>query len=1092
MKKVWLILGICFAIFILPGITLAQEDEGKQPEETLVKEEIPKPSFPEVDKEKLQEIEDKINDLYYATSPETIHALVKGISLFGAEAAGILEAHRTKAPWRVRNAIASILDRLVESSDKGKELAFYTLIQLLGDNNWQVRYSALRALGKCKNPKATAYVAELLQDRIWRVRQAAVGSLGNLEDMRIAPHLFEMLKLETEEKLRDRIMEALGALKYEPAKPLIYEILDNGTPKLKLRAFRILVEMDGLQNEKMKSGLAILIQTIKYSKTTAEQKDEIEEIAVGVKTEVIPYVIDAMKTCPLLENFKRYTGILERVKEFVPEDDTVLTTSLESIIRINTENTQRVTPCLEVLDGRPVAEVAPLLKKMIEGETSEQIKQAALQQLVRYEGAEIEEIISYVITDDYFRKDSKKLKLLNIALQAAASTPSLRYWDAVLLLYKNRSDQTKTRSLAVIKRILDKESDNKLIKTLVDLYKEIDNAGKKKELFTTVASYIKVEDTSLHSVLREFFTEARKNQDVNIRSKSLEGLSKIGSKSKDLETFQEVLKDPDENYSVRKTALDILSEKDFLDKSTAKILTQLYATDDSDRLGADAVRALHRQFQSKDLYKNFAETLGKDLSSSVRRALVNSLSDKAEGRVIDILIDHLESGDYEVKKSALTVLANSTEDSILNDIQDFYRAEKESDLQEMALKVLFQLNDKSSMDIFLKVIKDGDKRNLRISAIEAVGKLGAKEAVEILVDLLTSQDTTFRNTVIKALGKIGDEAAIPHLVKLLNSDSEAVLGALANFKGEEVDARIIEFVYNAVKKDLPEEHQNDDHVPYQAALYIQDYMLDPDDERGNRLDLVELQFVKATATDPANSEIDAQAFYQLSRMAYDRYNKEKEDLEFLLKSAEYKLEAWQVMDELDVAKLEGLDASKLLRYGHTDKATYLLRMGRKKAAVKALEDLLEIRESAKTYNSAAWWLIDNKVEVAKGVEWAESAVELAPEKSYILDTLGWGYFENREFGKAEATMQKAIDIDEKAGKKSLTYRFHMAMIVAEAGHLEDCIHWLEFIVEQDYLKYDRMILENKKTFDVLAESDDEKIKQRYAKMIAKATENLEE
>ncbi len=80
-------------------------------------------------------------------------------------------------------------------------------------------------------------------------------------------------------------------------------------------------------------------------------------------------------------------------------------------------------------------------------------------------------------------------------------------------------------------------------------------------------------------------------------------------------------------------------------------------------------------------------------------------------------------------------------------------------------------------------------------------------------------------------------------------------------------------------------------------------------------------------------------------------------------------------------------------------------------------------------NNLAWMLQDR--ERATAISYAERAARLAPEQPNVLDTLGWLYYKDAQFGKALALLEKAANI----APRDSDIAEHLRLVRAEAKAL---------------------------------------------------------
>jgi HEAT repeat protein len=98
-------------------------------------------------------------------APEFRSSLTAVLEKFGEQAVGALVVALKHSDWRVREQAAEILGLI------GRETAVLPLIDILGDDCWQVRFAAVYALGHIGGADARAAVQTLHTDTDRRVRE---------------------------------------------------------------------------------------------------------------------------------------------------------------------------------------------------------------------------------------------------------------------------------------------------------------------------------------------------------------------------------------------------------------------------------------------------------------------------------------------------------------------------------------------------------------------------------------------------------------------------------------------------------------------------------------------------------------------------------------------------------------------------------------------------------------------------------------------------------------------------------------------------------------------------------------------------------
>jgi HEAT repeat protein len=105
------------------------------------------------------------------------------------------------------------------------------------------------------------------------------------------------------------------------------------------------------------------------------------------------------------------------------------------------------------------------------------------------------------------------------------------------------------------------------------------------------------------------------------------------------------------------------------------------------------------------------------------------------------------------------------------------------DERSNAIRLLSQFNQPSSKEVLLSAMKTHPLYDVRFSAAEALGEVGDKAAVPVLIKALKDNDD-FRVRAAEALGKIGDKSAVPGLIEALKDPDYLVRRNAAIILGE--------------------------------------------------------------------------------------------------------------------------------------------------------------------------------------------------------------------------------------------------------------------------------------------------------------------
>jgi HEAT repeat protein len=169
----------------------------------------------------------------------------------------------------------------------------------------------------------------------------------------------------------------------------------------------------------------------------------------------------------------------------------------------------------------------------------------------------------------------------------------------------------------------------------------------------------------------------------------------------------------------------------------------------------------------------------KDTFYPVRVEVVNALGKIRDPRIVEPLLGALTDQDIHVKEKAWNALQKSCG---VRDINPLIEALHNSKTRDYAAKILGKIGN-PAVEPLIRALEN-DEYFVRVSAIEQLGRIGDKRAVDPLVKLLQDQDLI--PFAAEALGRIGDKRAVDPLVKLYEEgySPKEIVGALENIGDE--------------------------------------------------------------------------------------------------------------------------------------------------------------------------------------------------------------------------------------------------------------------------------------------------------------------
>lgn len=194
----------------------------------------------------------------------------------------------------------------------------------------------------------------------------------------------------------------------------------------------------------------------------------------------------------------------------------------------------------------------------------------------------------------------------------------------------------------------------------------------------------------------------------------------------------------------------------------------LPALDDKEAAIRHAAALALGEFKDIRGVKPLMQLVESDPSEDIREAAALSLGRMGDKQASRVLAKALGDPDPDIRIAAAQALAKLGEARW----QDWVKG-TENDFNELA-----QSSERRAMDALILALGN-DKLNVRLTALEGLGRLGGSDVVPPLLNLLNDQDQRVRIATIGWLVKLRDRRAIgPLLQSLRHKDGETRLAAV--------------------------------------------------------------------------------------------------------------------------------------------------------------------------------------------------------------------------------------------------------------------------------------------------------------------------
>jgi len=190
-----------------------------------------------------------------------------------------------------------------------------------------------------------------------------------------------------------------------------------------------------------------------------------------------------------------------------------------------------------------------------------------------------------------------------------------------------------------------------------------------------------------------------------------------------------------------------------------------------------------------------SEALG-DASWRVRKTATDVIVHYPERRAaVATLVNALYDSDNVGRRtSAIESLVRIGESALEDLINSF--STYDVDVRKFLIDIIGEIASKRAIPFLLRAINDQDE-NVRIAAVESLGKVGGQEAHEKLIDLVHSgQDMTLRFSALHILGRLGKPFP-PELIERLLKE-RMFRRAVFEVLGESVSASSVDYLVEGI------------------------------------------------------------------------------------------------------------------------------------------------------------------------------------------------------------------------------------------------------------------------------------------------------
>jgi HEAT repeat protein len=188
----------------------------------------------------------------------------------------------------------------------------------------------------------------------------------------------------------------------------------------------------------------------------------------------------------------------------------------------------------------------------------------------------------------------------------------------------------------------------------------------------------------------------------------------------------------------------------------------------------------------------------KDKHPEVRGAACLALAEIRHESSVGPLMEALKDEDERVRDQAAWALAKIGKPALQRLIMAL--EDPNRDVRCLAMETLGEIGDKRAVDSIIKMLKDVEV-TIRFGAAHVLGGFGDKKAVNPLIEALKDKDKTVRFWAVNSLEQIADTRAIKPLVDALKDKDDLVRGAAAGALKEIGDETAIASLVDTLKDE---------------------------------------------------------------------------------------------------------------------------------------------------------------------------------------------------------------------------------------------------------------------------------------------------
>ncbi|MGA1866976.1 MAG: HEAT repeat domain-containing protein [bacterium] len=604
------------------------------------------------------------------------------------------------------------------------------LIDLIQDNDYNVRLYAVESLGKLKDPRAVEPLITVLNHKNADTRLRAIEALGEIEDPRAVEPLFELFSRCIEEGrclLMKDIQKALTSITKESFGKN-YELWQEWWEKNKQNFLK--EELLELADIKEKEAI--------------QQEKRLEEILLqgNMSDEVKIWIRDLSKG--------KYEDKVNAADKLMERKDPGTVAPLIFLLKRNNISARLAANILgEIKDPRAIHSLLEILKN-----PNSESHCAAIRALCEFDNPLIEESLIDIIKNK--TEDNEVRGCVFTALRHSKKTISI---DVLLSIIQDKEENPKIKEKAI--QVLSDNKDPKAVKPLIHLLKSDSNrivrmkaAGalgrlKDRRAVRPLIEALQDKEVAFSAILAleelgdpRAVTPLINLLETNPRYPPL-AIRALG-KLKDPRAVEPILAYVNhKDLSVRNEVAFALGEI-----GDERAVMALIAMADNTYNESSPIIALSK---IKDIraVEHFVRKL-KEGNQNDRRTAVSALIEINDPRAVEPLLPLLKHHDDDIRRKTASILCNLKDIRAFDHFAHALHHDQDKRVRGHSVEYFIRIHDDRAIKLLIEALND-EIQEVRERAVGGLDFLKARSAVPLLITALSDPQHSAKKDVMKAL-----------------------------------------------------------------------------------------------------------------------------------------------------------------------------------------------------------------------------------------------------------------------------------------------------------------------------------------------------